>query len=225
MFERLGRDLARYFILESRNGSPGLLEKFGIVARFPTLHAVAIHRLGSWIYRTPLPLPARAAAKVVHHTASFLTKVMWGIDISAGADIGGGLYIGHPGAIRIGPIKMGRDCSLSERVTIGRRTDGQGKNGLPEIGDRVWIGTGSVIFGEIHIGDGATIGPLTMVGRNVAPRTLVLGNPMQIVKRDHDNSVQTYGSHPPADALVSLPTDRAPAAPTSPVAAASAARS
>lgn len=214
MFERWGRDLARYFSLESRDGNPGLLEKARIVARYPALHAVAVHRLGSWIHRTPLPLPFRLTAKAVHHTASFLTHALWGIEISAGADIGGGLYIGHTGAVIIGPVKMGRDCSVSERVTIGRRTDGQGKSGLPEIGDRVWIGTGSVLFGDIQIGDGASIAPLTMVGRNVAPRTLVLGNPMQVLKRDHDNRVQTYGVHPPADALdVSIGTDRAPSLP------------
>jgi len=196
MFERWGRDLARYFSLESRDGNPGLLEKAAIVARYPALHAVAVHRLGAWIHRTPLPRPVRLTAKAVHHAASFLTHALWGIEISAGADIGGGLYIGHTGAIIIGPVKMGRDCSVSERVTIGRRTDGQGKSGLPEIGD------------------GASIAPLTMVGRNVAPRTLVLGNPMQVLKRDHDNRVQTYGVHPPADALdVSIPTDRAPSLP------------
>ena len=221
MFERLGRDLARYFTLESRDGHPGVLEKAAIVARYPALHAVAVHRLGSWIHRTPLPRPARLAAKAVHHAASFLTHALWGIEISAGADIGGGLYIGHTGAVIIGPVKMGRDCSVSERVTIGRRTDGQGKSGLPEIGDRVWIGTGSVLFGDIQIGDGASIAPLTMVGRNVPPRTLVLGNPMQVLKRDHDNRVQTYGVHPPADALdVSIPTDRVPSPPMAVAAAA-----
>ena len=220
MFERLGRDLARYFTLESSDGNPGLLEKVGIVARFPTLHAVAVHRFGSWIHRAALPLPVRVPAKVVHHTASLLTKIMWGIEISAGADIGGGLYIGHTGAVIIGPVKMGRDCSVSERVTIGRRTDGQGNGGTPTIGDRVWIGTGSVVFGDIRIGDGASIAPLTLVGRNVAPRTMVLGNPMQVLKRDHDNSVQTYGIHPPADA-VAFPNDRgAPATMSPPVAGA-----
>ena len=217
MFERLGRDLARYFSLESEDGNPGLLEKARIVARYPTLHAVIVHRFGAWIHRTSLPLPVRVPAKVVHHAASFLTRVMWGIEITAGADIGGGLYIGHTGAVLIGDVKMGRDCSVSGLVTIGRRTDGRGQNGLPEIGERVWIGTGAVIFGEIHIGDGATIAPLTMVGRNVGPRTLVVGNPMQVLKRDHDNSVQTYGMHPPADVIVSLPADRAPAAPMSAV--------
>jgi serine O-acetyltransferase len=210
MFERLRRDLARYFTLESKDGNPGLLEKIQIVGKFPALHAVAIYRLGSWAQRTSPPLPIWAAAKIIHRTAAALTDMMWGIHISPDADIEGGLYIGHTGAIIIGPCTIGRDCSISERVTLGRRTDGAGKSGLPTIGDRVWIGAGSVVFGEIHIGDGASIAPLTLVGRNVGPRTMVLGNPMQVLKKNHDNSLQTYGEHPIPDPVV-LAADSAPA--------------
>jgi serine O-acetyltransferase len=201
MFERFGRDVGRYLSLESKDGAPGLVEKARIVLGCPQLHAIAVHRMGSWLQRTALPRPVTLPLKAAHRVASTLTQMMWGIEISDGADIGAGLYIGHPGAIIIGPIKMGRDCSISERVTIGRRTDGTGNSGTPEIGDRVWIGTGSVIFGQIRIGSGASVAPLTMVGRNVPPRALVLGNPMQVLKRDHDNSFQTYGAHPPADPI------------------------
>jgi len=42
-------------------------------------------------------------------------------------------------------------------------------------------------------GDGTTIGPLTVVGCNWQPRVLVTGNPMGIVRRDHDNSAEIYG--------------------------------
>jgi serine O-acetyltransferase len=201
MFERFGRDVARYFSLESGDGKPGLAEKVRIVLRSPTLHAIAVHRVGSWLQTSGLPRPVSLPLKAAHKVASTLTHMAWGIEINDGADIGGGFYIGHPGAVIIGPVKMGRDCSVSERVTIGRRTDGNGKSGTPEIGDRVWIGTGSVIFGQIRIGSGASVAPLTMVGRNVPPRALVLGNPMQVLKRDHDNSFQTYGANPPADTI------------------------
>jgi serine O-acetyltransferase len=205
MFERFGRDLARYFGLESRNGAPDLVEKLTIALRTPTLHAIAAHRLGFWIHQSNLPKPVSLPLRVVHRVASTALEIMWGIQISDAADIGPGFYIGHPGAVIIGPVKMGRDCSVSERVTIGRRTDGSGNEGLPEIGDRVWIGTGTVMFGRIHVGSGASIAPLTLVGRNVAPRSMVVGNPMQVMKRDHDNSHQTYGPHPPADPVVVPP--------------------
>ena len=211
MFERFGRDLARYFGLESRDGAPGLAEKLTIALRTPALHAIAAHRLGFWIHHSNLPRPVSLPLRFVHRLTSTAIEMMWGIQISDAADIGPGFYIGHPGAIIIGPVKMGRDCSVSERVTIGRRTDRPGDTGLPEIGDRVWIGTGTVMFGQIRVGSGASIAPLTLVGRNVAPRSMVVGNPMQVLKRDHDNSHQTYGAHPPADPVVVPPAPGSPA--------------
>jgi acetyltransferase-like isoleucine patch superfamily enzyme len=42
-------------------------------------------------------------------------------------------------------------------------------------------------------GDGATIGPLTVVGCNLQPRVLVTGNPMRIVRRDYGNSAEING--------------------------------
>lgn len=216
MFERFRRDLERYFSLESRDGAPGLAEKARIVLRTPALHGIATHRVGYWIHHSPLPKPLRVPLLAAHKVAATAMEILWGIDISDAADIGPGFYIGHKGPVLIGPVKMGRDCSVADRVTLGRRTDGIGAGGVPEIGDRVWIGTGSVMFGGIRVGSGASIAPLTLVGRNVAPRSLVIGNPMQVLKRDHDNSRQAYGPHPPSDPVV-VP---APAVASSPAASA-----
>jgi serine O-acetyltransferase len=117
--------------------------------------------------------------------------ILWGIYIHVRAEIDGGLHVSHFGGVIIGPIKMGKDCNIAHGVTIGKRAGGN--PGVPTIGDRVWIGCGSVVFGGITIGDGATIGPLTVVGRNLQPRVLVTGNPMRIVRRDYDNSAEIYG--------------------------------
>jgi serine O-acetyltransferase len=117
--------------------------------------------------------------------------ILWGIYIHASAEIDGGLYVSHFGGVIIGPIKMGKDCNIAHGVTIGKRAGGD--PGVPTIGDRVWIGFGSVVFGGITIGDGVTIGPLTVVGRNLQPRVMVAGNPIRILRRDYDNSAEIYG--------------------------------
>lgn len=139
---------------------------------------------------------AKVPLQVVYHSLDKALHALWGVHIDHGADIGGGLYIGHTGDVLIGPVTMGVDCNLSNNTLIGRRTDGRGL-GLPTFGDRVWIGPGSVIFGNIVVGSGVSIAPLTVVGRNVPPRTLVLGNPMQVMKRDYDNTMQIYGKATP----------------------------
>jgi serine O-acetyltransferase len=190
-FAMVRRDMDRYFKLDSRDGDPGLVEKIGLMLGTPGLQAVLVYRLGSWLRRAGRPrllyLPMRVVYAVLHQ----LCIVLWGIHIDVNAQIAGGLYIGHFGGVVIGPARMGFDCSIAHNVTIGRRADGG--PGVPRLGDRVWVGTGSVIFGNLTIGDGVTIGPLTTVARNLPPRALVLGNPMRVLRREYDNSFEVYG--------------------------------
>lgn len=50
------------------------------------------------------------------------------------------------------------------------------------IGSDVWIGTEAIIFSGITIGDGAVIGARAVVTKNVAPYSVVAGNPARVVK-------------------------------------------
>lgn len=192
MFDRIRRDCQRYYALDSKTGRPGLWERVCIVAGTPGLHAVFVYRFGAWINRTFRHKPIRAPFKLAYGLLDWLSFVLWGIHIDARADIGGGLYIGHPGGILIGPVRMGEDCNIAHHVTIGRRASNE--NGVPTFGDRVWIGTQSVIFGGIRIGDGVTIGPLTAVARSLPARAFVMGNPMRVLRLDYDNTSEIYGA-------------------------------
>lgn len=216
MFERFKRDLGRYFALDSADGHPTLREKVRIVFDAPQLQAIAAYRFGSWVNRNVRSKVAKVPLKIAYHAMDKAAHALWGIHIDEGADIGGGLYIGHPGDVLIGPVKMGEDCNITNQVILGRRSDGRGKGGTPTIGDRVWIGTGSMLFGDIEVGSGATIGPLTVVGRNVAPHSLVMGNPMQVLRRDWDNSHQIYGTGDVREAPLSSMKPAAQRRPTEP---------
>ena len=191
MFEYVRRDLQRYFALDSRTGKPSVFEKLAIIALTPGLHAVLVFRLSKWLERTITFAPLRFIPKVVYGVLDIVVIVLWGIHIHRGATIGPGLYIGHFSGILIGPVVMGRDCNVSHNVTMGRRAGGE--PGVPTIGDRVWIGTGCVLYGGIHVGDGTTIGPLTVVARDLPARVMAMGNPMRILSRDHDNAADIYG--------------------------------
>ena len=191
MFAYVRRDLQRYFDLDSRTGKPSLGEKLAIVAMTPGVHAVLVFRFTSWLDRTIRWAPLRIVPKVVYMVLDMLVIILWGIHIHRDARIGPGLYIGHFSGVLIGPVVMGRDCNVSHNVTIGRRAGGD--PGVPTIGDRGWIGTGCVLFGGIRVGDGTTIGPLTVVGRNLPPRVMVMGNPLRFLSREHDNHADIYG--------------------------------
>ena len=57
------------------------------------------------------------------------------------------------------------------------------------IGNDVWIGQNAVVLPGVHIGDGAIIGANSVVGSNVAPYTIVVGNPAKVLRRRFDDEM------------------------------------
>ena len=57
------------------------------------------------------------------------------------------------------------------------------------IGNDVWIGQNAVILPGVHIGDGAIIGANSVVGSDVAPYTIVIGNPAKVLRRRFDDEL------------------------------------
>lgn len=197
MFERVRRDLQRCFVFESRTGSPSTLEKIKIVVSNHALKGLLVYRFGSWIQRKAQPRAVKLPLWVAYRVLDETVVALWGMHIHSTADIGAGVYMAHPNGILIGPVKIGKDCNIGQGVTIGVRPGEDLEGNVPKIGSRVFIGPGSVVFGKITIADGASVGPLTVVSRNLPPRCLAVGNPMQIVKQDYENSTLIYGTRPP----------------------------
>jgi len=193
-FSLIRRDAARYFALDSRNGKPSMGEKIRILFDSPGLQAMLIYRYGAWVNQRVRMRLMRIPLKFVHHVLQKLCIIFWGIYIDDGARIGPGLYIGHFGGIIIGPVHIGRDCNVAHQVTLGQRADGV--PGVPTIGDRVWIGVGAIVFGNVRVGDGVTIGPYTVVSRSLPAKLMVIGNPMRVLRKDYDNTASIYGSRP-----------------------------
>ena len=107
----------------------------------------------------------------------------YGFQIPTATEIGEGFYIGHFGTIVINQkAKIGNNCNIAHNVTIGQTNRGVLK-GSPVIGNNVWIGTGTVIVGNIHIGSNVLIAPNSFVNVNVEDHSLVIGNPCKIVKK------------------------------------------
>lgn len=57
------------------------------------------------------------------------------------------------------------------------------------IGSDVWIGQNAVILPGVHIGDGAIIGADSVVGSNIAPYTIVVGNPARPLRKRFDDEL------------------------------------
>jgi serine O-acetyltransferase len=105
----------------------------------------------------------------------------FGIGIPFLTEIGPGFYIGHFGGIFIYPdCKIGKNCNLSQEVTIGNAPRGQNK-GYPTIGDDVYIGPGAKIIGCVKVGNRVAIGANCVVTKDVPDDAVVVGVPGKII--------------------------------------------
>ena len=60
--------------------------------------------------------------------------------------------------------------------------------GSVTIGNDVWIGFGAFILDGVSIGDGAIVGAHSVVTKDVAPYTVVAGNPAVMIKKRFDQT-------------------------------------
>ena len=60
------------------------------------------------------------------------------------------------------------------------------RKGDTVVGNDVWLGRESVVMPGVHIGDGAIVAAYSVVTKDVAPYTLVGGNPARFLKNRFD---------------------------------------
>jgi serine O-acetyltransferase len=125
----------------------------------------------------------RAGAKTLAAILQKMVEIVTGICLPRDADIGGGLYLPSFGAIILARGSIGENCTIEQNVTLGIAGRGE-ERGLPTIGNRVFIGAGSMIVGKITIGDDAYIFPGSVVTRSVPPRAAVMGYPARLISYD-----------------------------------------
>lgn len=109
-----------------------------------------------------------------------LIEWVLGVEIPWGTRIGRRLRVFHGvGIVLNDHAVLGDDVTLRQSVTIGNKRDG---GACPRIGDRVQVGAGCIVIGDIEIGDGARLGAGSVVARSVAAETTVVGNPARPVR-------------------------------------------
>lgn len=151
-------------------------------------HCVAAYRLGQLANdlrrrRSPLAVPVQVIHRLINRVITHVDH----LEIAPGAAVGPGLVLMHRHGVIIGPAVIGRHCVVHQNVTIGQRVAG-GDQGVPRLGDNVWIGPGAVITGDVTVGTGVTISAGSVLSKDVPDRCLVAGNPARVVARDYDNS-------------------------------------
>lgn len=137
------------------------------------------------------------AAGEKHHTVTWgeYSYADGGLDVSfienAGLSIGKFCSIGKGCKVILGGNHRGDWISTFPFSALFPDSpdiaDYQVSKGDVAIGNDVWIGAGVTILSGVTIGDGAIIGAGSVVVKDVAPYTLVAGNPAEFKKRRFDS--------------------------------------
>jgi serine O-acetyltransferase len=103
---------------------------------------------------------------------------------------GAGLCLVHYGTIVVSPqAKVGENCRIHPSTSIGDY------NGVPAIGNNVYIGPGAKLFGNITIGNNVAIGANAVVNSSIPDNVTVGGIPAKIIstKTSIENDVYPEG--------------------------------
>ena len=159
-----------------------------IVLCYPGFHAILLHRLAHKLYGWKVPL----APRVISQTGRFLT----GIEIHPGANIGRRFFIDHGMGVVIGETaEIGDDVLLYQGVTLGGTGNEKGKR-HPTLGNRVVVGSGAKVLGNIKIGDNVKIGAGSVVVHPVPNNSTVVGIPGRVVRTRDENGVLEHDQLP-----------------------------
>jgi len=165
MFENLREDWRTY---------GGDLSRQGLWVMF-------VYRFGRWRYGVR-PALIRDPLSFLYKALKLASQILTGVELPCETAVGRRLVIEHFGGIVIsGDAVLGDDVVIRNGVTIGlRRT---GVRGAPNIGNRVDIGAGAKLLGDIRIGDDVAVGANAVVLTDVPPGCLAVGVPARIRPR------------------------------------------
>ncbi|MFT5207702.1 MAG: serine O-acetyltransferase [Candidatus Omnitrophota bacterium] len=153
---------------------PAATNPFAVMFLYPGYKAIKYHRIAHVLHTMRIPI----APRLLSSWARFWT----GIEIHPGAQIGKGLFIDHGMGTVIGETTIiGDDVTLFQQVTLGGTGKECGKR-HPTIGNKVVIGAGAKVLGNITIGESAFVGANAVVIRDVPQASTVVGVPGRVAK-------------------------------------------
>jgi serine O-acetyltransferase len=169
--QSIREDLAAVF-----ERDPAARSYLEVLLCYPGLHALWFHRINHWLWKHNLRLLARWLSQ--------WARLLTGIEIHPGAEIGHRLFIDHGMGVVIGETAVvGDDVTLYQGVTLGGTGKEKGKR-HPTIGNGVVVGTGAKVLGNITVGDNCRVGAGSVVLRTIPDNSTIVGVPGHIVLRN-----------------------------------------
>ena len=179
MFASMRNDIR---VIKQRD--PAVKNTLEVVLCYSGLHAIWAYRIAHFFFLKKWFVTARVI--------STLARLLTGIEIHPGAQIGEGLFIDHGSGIVIGETPLiGNNVSLYQGVTLGGTGKEKGKR-HPTIGDYVVVACGAKVLGSFTVGEGAKIGAGSVVLKEVPPYSTVVGIPGHVVVQNGRKVVHAH---------------------------------
>ena len=158
--------LYREFLEVVKRNDPSLKNKLEVFL-FPGFWAIVFYKFSRYFYLRKHYFWARFWMEV--------GKRLTSIEIHPGAKIGKRLFIDHGFGVVIGETCIiGDDVVIYHGVTLGGTGKEWGKR-HPNVGNRVMIGAGAKVLGNINIGDDVKIGANSVILKDVPNKVTAVG--------------------------------------------------
>lgn len=167
--------LIREDIRSILKNDPAAHSRIEVILCYSGQHAIWAYRFIHRLWLSDFRLAARWLSQ--------LARAVTGIEIHPGARLGRRVFIDHGMGVVIGETaEVGSDVTLYHGVTLGGTSLSPGKR-HPTVGDRVVVGAGAKLLGDITIGNDCRIGANSVVVKPVPSHSVVVGIPGQIIVR------------------------------------------
>ncbi|MBS0150380.1 MAG: serine O-acetyltransferase [Nitrospira sp.] len=169
MLRHIKQDLQAVF-----DRDPAATSKLEVIFTYAGFHALLAYRISHRLKSMGVPFFPRAISQ--------LARWLTGVEIHPSAKIGTGFFVDHGMGVVIGETaEIGDYVTLFQGVTLGGTGKERGKR-HPTLGSHVVVGAGAKILGGITIGDNVKIGANSVVLKNVAANSTVIGVPGRVIK-------------------------------------------
>jgi serine O-acetyltransferase len=157
----------------------------------PSFRAIAVQRFGVWRMKVE-PKVLRAPFSLLYRAMYRHVRNVYGIDLPYTVQLGRRVIIEHQSAIVIhGDCQIGDDCVLRQGVTLGNRYLEKPLE-APKLGDRVNVGAGAKILGQITLGDDVNIGANAVVLIDVPAGGTAVGIPARLLQCPDKTSPESH---------------------------------
>lgn len=194
IFKRFQEDIDSFMARD-----PAARTRTEVVLCYPGFHALIFYRLAHGLWRREWYLLGR----LISHFA----KIVTGIEIHPGAEIGRRFVIDHGAGVVIGETsRIGDDVTIYQMVTLGGIAPSVeshkqvSKKRHPTLEDGVILGSGAQVLGPITIAEGARIGANAVVTEDIPPGVTAVGIPARVVMpRDKSKAKEFVAYGTPAE--------------------------